>query len=54
MNTPSILYIFTRESTTRCPISTKDRSLTTGPIEGIRSRNYSRLLVLLKLNQILD
>ena len=50
MNTPGILYIPTQESTIRYPISTKDRSLTTGPTEGIRSRNYSRLLVLLKPN----
>ena len=35
MNTPSILYIPTRKSTTRRPISTKDGSLTAGPIEGV-------------------
>ena len=54
MDISSILYIPTRESTTRCPISTKDGSLTAGPIEGIWSRNYSRLLVLLKPSKVFD
>ena len=54
MNTPSILYIPTWESITRYPISTKDGGLITGLIEGIWSRNYSRLLVSLKPNQILS
>ena len=52
MNTSGILYIPTRESTTRCPTSTKDGSLTAGLIERIRSRDYSRLLVPLKPNQV--
>ena len=54
MNTSSILYIPTRESTTRCPISTKDGSLIAGLTKGIRSGNYSRLLVLLKPSKVFD
>ena len=54
MNTSSVLYILTRESTTKRPISTKNGSPVVRPIEGIQSRNYSWLLVLLKLSKVSD
>ena len=54
MNISSILYIPTRKGTTKYTISTKDRSLTAGLIKGIRSKDYSWLLVLLKLSKVSD
>ena len=54
MNTFSIPYVLTQESTTRCPTSTKDGGLTAGSIKGIWGRDYSRLLILLRSSKVSD